>query len=318
MAKIMNTKEIAVQSQYPPQQGEISVFHYILVCILLSILAGRGNAQILFGTNLILNGNAEEGTASTGGNPPDGIVVVPHWVTSGNFTVNQYDQKGATHTVPLDASPSPARGSNFFAGGPVGNDSFAVQEVDVSAAAAEIDSGIVQYFLAGYFGGFHHQNDNAALSATFLTSADGVVGTGSVGRVLSADRSSDNSGTGLLLRKTQGVLPVGTRKVRFLLYMAVDPDLQPNAYNDGYADDLSFVLITPHDPGSGLSIMNTNGNFLIRWPGSLTGFDLQTTSQLQPPIVWSAVTNSIGVENGWFVLTNTPTGPSQYFRLVFQ
>src|SRR5271166_4449209 len=78
----------------------------------LHVGAGAALAVPLFGTNLIVNGNAEAGTGSASGND---IESVPGWSTVGNFTVVQYGAAG----FPSSTSPGPAnRGSNFFAGGP--------------------------------------------------------------------------------------------------------------------------------------------------------------------------------------------------------
>jgi len=279
--------------------------------------ATGAKAQTLFGTNLIRNGAAEEGAASTGSGAPGGIVLIPQWVTSGPFTVNQYGQTSATHLVPLSAPSSPARSTNFFAGGPTNVDTFAIQEVDLSPVATEIDSGGVQFCMAGYFGGFHHQNDNAVLSATFLASQNVVLSSNWVGHVLSAERSDDTATGSLLLRKTRGGIPAGTRKVRFRIYMQIDTTIPNQSYNDGYADNLSFVLTTPRSGAKGLSIQRSGADLVVKWPAGLTGFELQTTSQLEAPIAWEVVTNSMGVEAGWFVFTNNPDKPREFFRLIY-
>ena len=45
------------QSRFLLGPGRASILHHILICILLTFLAGGVQAQALFGTNLILNGD---------------------------------------------------------------------------------------------------------------------------------------------------------------------------------------------------------------------------------------------------------------------
>ncbi len=187
-------------------------------------------AQAQFGTNVIVNGNAEAAAGSTDGS----VVSVPGWNTSGSgFTAVQY---GASGGFPLATDPGPAdRGSNFFAGGPSNGYSVGTETLDLSSDAALIDGGQVSFTLSGYLGGFSSQGDNAILSATFLSANDQALGGGEIGPVTAADRGD---ATGLLFRSTDGVVPIGTR--------GVDVDLQlfrtDGSYNDGYADNLSLVL----------------------------------------------------------------------------
>ncbi len=183
----------------------------------------------LFGANLLVNGDAESGTGSADGS----VVSTPGWTTNGNFTVLQY---GAGGGFPLATDPGPAnRGVNFFAGGPNNAASSATQLVDVSAGGATIDGGKVAFKLAGYLGGWSSQDDNATLTATFLSANNATLGTATIGPVMAADR---NNATGLLYRSASGALPVGTRSVSFTL----QTNRLAGSYNDGYADNLSFVL----------------------------------------------------------------------------
>jgi len=289
-----------------------------LVLLLLSLaIVPRSRAQSLFGTNLILNGDAEAGTASTGGGAPGGIVPVPYWTGTATFTVTAYGSTTATHLVPLNAPGPLARGNNYFAGGPTNGNCYATQDRDISASAAQIDSGTVQYFLSGYFGGFHRQDDYALLTVSFLDASNAALGIDSIGHVMSADRTDSTSVGSLLLRKTLGTVPVGTRKLHFVLSMIIDPTLPNNAYNDGYSDNLTFLMATPDNPGASLSIVMTKGILRLQWPASLTGFNLQTTFSLQPTATWTTVTNPVDVDNGWFMITNATSAPAQFFRLAY-
>lgn len=194
-----------------------------------SLLAGP-----IFGTNLVVNGNAEAGAGSAGGF--DVIRPIPGWTPSGNFTVVQYTAGGG---FPLPTDPGPAnRGSNFFAGGPDNGGSSAFQLVDLSAEAATIDLGGVTFNLAGFLGGFASQGDNAILTASFRTASNAVLASSAIGPVTTANRGS---ATGLLFRSSTGAVPTGTRTITLTLQMT----RTDGAYNDGYADNLSLVLTAP-------------------------------------------------------------------------
>jgi hypothetical protein len=184
----------------------------------------------VLGQNAIVNGNAENGTGSTDGS----IVTVPGWSPSGQFTVVKYGAGGGFVTA-TDPGPTD-RGNNFFAGGPSSSLSTGTQTIDLFNIAADVNSGAVDYVLSGYLGGFATQSDNAVLTANFLNSTS-VIGSASIGPITESDRGGV---TGLLFRTTSGTIPVGTTSINFDL---VSTRFQ-GSYDDGYADNLSFVAIS--------------------------------------------------------------------------
>ncbi len=198
--------------------------------------------ELSCGINLLLNGNAELGIGSSNALE---VVATPIWITTGNFTVAQYAAGAIDVEFLGPADPGPTnRGNNYFAGGPTNLSSSAFQIVNVSDKVATIDGGKLKFALSGYLGGFSaaarndDQEDNAVLIAEFRSNSDGKgtrLGTTSIGPVTSAER---NHHTGLVLRTTNGPVPVGTRSIVVTLQMT---RLQ-GIYNDGYADNLSLVL----------------------------------------------------------------------------
>jgi hypothetical protein len=185
----------------------------------------------LFGSNLIVNGDAESGAASVDGYAP---VTIPGWTTSGSTVVVAYGTAGGFPS-PTDPGPDD-RGTSFFAGGPDSPTSTASQVINVAPVAALIDGGAVDYTLAGYLGGWTDQDDAAVLRITFKQGAL-VLGSAEIGPVTAADR--DNA-TGLLARDATGLVPAGTRQIVVTLVMTIDPTI--GTYNDGYADNLSLGL----------------------------------------------------------------------------
>jgi hypothetical protein len=185
----------------------------------------------LFGSNLIRNGDAEQGDGSDSGYD---VVAIPDWTRlGGNLTVVSYGAPG----FPDSQSPGPGdRGANFFAGGPDSALSLAFQIINVVPYALEIDEGWVSFDMSGYFGGWEDDPDDATLTALFLDSNLEILGSAMIGPVSASDRGNV---TGLLSRDTQGAVPKGTRRIKVLLTM-----IRANgAYNDGYGDNLSLVLV---------------------------------------------------------------------------
>jgi len=195
--------------------------------------------QSLFGHNLIGNNNAEQGAGSTSGNE---VFVVPAWTSAGGFTVAQYSTTSVFGDFPgfLDLGPSD-RGTNLFTGGPTNRYSRAIQSIDVSTSAPEIDFGQVTFVLSGFFGGYREQDDNAKMTVVFRDSTAQSLGTAWVGQVLASERLQQ---TGLLFRSTNGAVPLGTRYVEVILEMT----RTAGSYNDGCADSLSFELLQPRSP----------------------------------------------------------------------
>ena len=59
-----------------------------------------------------------------------------------------------------------------------------------------------------------------------------------------------------------------------------------------------------------------NGNeIVLSWSAYGTGFALQSTFALTPPVFWLDVTNQPVLLGGQWTVTNTFSGDAQYFRL---
>ena len=204
--------------------------------ILLAALGTAYAGQITLGTNAILNPGAEQGVGSGNGND---IEAIPDWtVTQGNMTVVAYGSANSE----INTAPDSSFGNNFFSGGPSSALSTATQTLDVSNVSSLINQGLVDYVLSGWFGGYLTQADYATLSATFLDSSSAALAVVTIG---GNNATARNGQTELLDASTQGVVPDGTVSILFTLQMT---RLEGN-YNDGYADNLSFVAVDPPPSG---------------------------------------------------------------------
>ena len=65
-----------------------------------------------------------------------------------------------------------------------------------------------------------------------------------------------------------------------------------------------------------LRIQLTNGNTVITWPLAPTGFQLQSTASLSPPVSWTPVTNTVSITTNQNVVTLVPGASTQFFELV--
>ncbi|HEX2987157.1 MAG TPA: hypothetical protein VHS06_03195 [Chloroflexota bacterium] len=193
-------------------------------------------ADGIFGSNLIVNGDAEAGRGALFEDESHEVIPPPGWRTTGKLTAVVYVESDA---FPTPDSPGPAnRGANFLAGGPDCDASSASQTIDVASGAAAIDGGKTTFVLDGYLGGYWDQEDSATLTATFRGADAKPLGSATLGPATVADRKGE---TGLFHYAKNGAVPVGTRSIEVVLNM-----VRANPYfNDGYADNLSLVLTQP-------------------------------------------------------------------------
>lgn len=187
-------------------------FSLALAAATLSLAA---QASVDFGQNLITNGDAESGVGS--------------WTAFDGYDLFQSVSYGSNWVLPTQPGPAD-RGTKMFTG--VGAQSAGYQIVDLSGLSL---SGSVNYSLTGWLGGWQAQGDNALLYVSFLDITGNEIGHAAIGPVTPADRGNQ---TGLFFQQDLGTLPVGVSKVMFSLSM----ERLGGGDNDGYADNLSFVL----------------------------------------------------------------------------
>ena len=226
--------------------------------------------QIALDVNLVFNGDGEydEGfdqhgmdQAITGWDEyPDADYILE---TSSMFgadtaTILEYGTPGG---FPSNASPGPLdRGSNFISAGAGSSASEMVQRIDVSEFATSIDLNQIDFVMSAFLGGFGNQDDAANFSARFFgANGTSLLGTQTLIGPTAAER---NNVTGLFSKLIIGDVPVSTRFVDFVL---------TTSGNDGYADNLSFVIFENCDSSSNnpAIVTPTPGTTEWRFNGSL-------------------------------------------------
>lgn len=179
--------------------------------------AGAASAAVTYGSNLVVNGDAEQGVAG--------------WTAYDSYGLIQAVDYGNNWVKPSEPGPTD-RGAQMFTG--VGAFSVGYQVLDFGT----VTTAPLAYELSGWLGGWLSQGDNALFYVSFLD-VDGLeIGHAEIGPVTPADR---NGATGLWYRESEGFVPAGTGSVSFWLSM----ERQGGGDNDGYADNLSFVLAAP-------------------------------------------------------------------------
>jgi hypothetical protein len=225
------------------------------------VAAASAGAAVPSG-NLVVNPGAEAGPGA-----PDASqqLPLPGWTVESTFTAVQY---GAPQFLTTADAAALGGGVNFFAGGPGGATAAATQVIDVSAAAAEIDTGQLPATLSALLGGFATQTDDATVTATFLNAAGTPIGGLSLPTVNPGDRGSV---TALVPRTESRPVAVGTRQIS----VRIDAIRNEGSYNDGYVDNVSLVLGAGPEFHKTVGVKLVSGRVGIRRPGSKVDVDLQ-------------------------------------------
>lgn len=240
------------------------------------ILNTPTGADPVLNRNLLVNPGAEAGPTAASGS---GIAAdIPGWTRTTSSSVERYDPRGS---FPSAMPGPPNRGAGLFTAGGDSDVSFGVQNVDVSAAAAQIDSGSVRYSASAWLGGYASRGGSTHLTVEFRDWNDSKLGAVSLGPVTSADRGGEAR---LLARSYDGIVPPGTRQVRVELKMTRADAVSPN---DGGADELSLVL-SSSAIGAISSIRTAQGfgGFSSIAPGTwieITGYGLATGTREWTP-----------------------------------
>jgi len=236
-------------------------------------------ASGFFGSNIIVNGNAEapNGVDLNNGQFSGFALDIPGWVRSADFSLDGYPYDD--DLSPTDPGPAD-RGSWYFYGGNGNPTSNAYQDIDVAGAATQIDTGKVTFNFAGWVGGIAGQGDNMTVTAQFMNWAGAVLATSTLNPASDADRNGQDA---LIQRTQSGGVPTGTRMIRVTM-TSVRTD---GADDDGLADSLSLVLTAPASGGTTPAITlavsaSAFGDFPTIAPGTwveIYGSNLATDSR---------------------------------------
>ena len=176
--------------------------------------------------------------------------LIPGWETNGGLTGLRYGLSGFPAAPDLPSVIKSARtaqkpvlegrggaGKRFFFGGN-GAISNAVQDVNLTVPATEIDTGRASVTLSGLLGGKAAEPDEGTVVATFMNAQGTVLGALQLGPVTPGDRGNQTS---LVSRLQTAKLPAGTRKIRVTLTAI----RRVGNANDAYFDNVALVYTKP-------------------------------------------------------------------------
>jgi len=258
------------------------------VCAIVLLAAAQIiHAQGILGANLIVNGGAEDGPASTGGTSI--VASIPHWTATGTANVLSYNVPGLLQVT--DPSPLDHGFQYFASGGPasLGSTGTLTQEIDVSSAASVIKGGNVKFTLSAYLGSVKGAGlaPAAQLSAAFKNSNGQTFSSAMLGPL-------GLYSNGMSLQQQIGLVPSSTVHITMTLTLSGRCGSATQCAS-GAADNLSLVL-TPLGTSPG-TVLGTN---LIVNGGAEAGPGAPRTSIATYVPGWSTA-NGVSV---------TPYGPT--------
>jgi uncharacterized protein (TIGR03437 family) len=273
---------------------------YVLLCV------GQGRAQV-FGTNLIVNADAEGGQSAG----------LQGWDAQGTISTLSYESGTGIDLKSGDLGPV-NHGTSYFAGDTTRGVARMMQVVDLSAFAQSIDQGHVTAEIAGYLGGTQANSGRPYQSGSIVTVSFRDI----QGQELMQDQIAGYSSTvrtGLRYCQTISLISPTVRSARVTVQFLDN--------GGGFADNLVLVLNRPAEPefvlgrnlignGDAESGPTSSGNEVTQdIPGWQREFlavgSYARQTEIQP--LGSAVAQG---ERNFFFAAATPSVISQAFQTV--
>lgn len=218
-----------------------------LPVLVLTYIAGGQDSGTLFDHNLVSNGNADTGAATT-----DAGAITGWTHPTGTPVVKTYPPGPKSPLgVPADHGP------NFFAAGSA-DKSTVSQVIDLSPGITAIDAGGVTFDLSAYLAGEGSDDDNARVTVSFAGDKKQELGSAMIGPVTPEDREKQ---TISVLRRAVALVPAGARSATVTL----DLEKTHGSRVTASADDIALVL---HQEPAPESLLGKN---LILNPGAEDG-----------------------------------------------
>jgi uncharacterized protein (TIGR03437 family) len=219
-------------------------FRKCLTIFGLLVAAWPADAQ-LWDKNLVVNGDAEQGTGVTSTGAAV-VASIPGWTTTGNFTLCQF-----VNGMPTDKRQMVTATKQYFAGGPKGGAATAKQTIDLSSGATEIDAGRVKFYLSAWL-----SNGGSAVMAASKITATFLDGSGKtlLEHVVNGPVLAETNTSQLLWRSGSGFVLPNTRSVQ----LVIDLTSKPVTFNGASADNVVLTLALEPLLGTNL-VVNGDG-----------------------------------------------------------
>ena len=205
-----------------------SAFSIGAIALLLGTSPVMAATTTSFGVNLVKNGSAEAGPASSDGNSG---VAIPGWegVSDSHFTVVKYGTPGG---FPAKSDAPANAGKKFFSAGVenFGECDTLIQSIFINGRNSLIDTHHVQVTLSAYVATFDSQVDNAIVLLKF-----GDDSNNSLGNIKLPIQTATNDKFHHLTKTV--TLPRKTREMTVVL-----ESTNHTGYCDAYFDKISVKL----------------------------------------------------------------------------
>jgi len=270
---------------------------------------------------LILSGSTLYGTTSTGlsdqGIQESGTLFSIN--TSGNGFTNFYSftggADGASPTASLILSGSTLYGT-ASSGGSAGNGTvFSVHTDGTGFSVLHTFST-----LGSDTNGVATNSDGATPVANLVLSGNTLFGTAEYGGVNGAGTvfALDTNGTNFTTLHNFAVVDPntftnsdGANPVAGLILSG--NTLFGTAENGGWYGVGSVFRLSL---GTKLTIVRSGTNVVVTWPNNASGFTLESTTNLAPPVIWSTNSPMPVVISGTNTVTNAISGTRKFYRLI--
>ncbi len=263
------------------------------LCIvsMLALTQVAKSQQAILGNNLIVNSDAEAGSAATDISHP--VTTIPNWTRGGVGNVSVLPYTITNYLVSSSPAP-PNHGFQYFVGAGYPGAATLSQDIDVSAGASVISAGNVKYTISGYMGSSNPSDyfGTAQIGVAFKNAAGQTFTTATVGPLA-------YPGNGLVLQQQMGLVPSGTTRITVTLsFVGING-------GNGAVDNLSLVLTTlDTSPGKVLG-----HNLVVN--GGAEGGPNSPPNVVVPYIPgWSSDTASVAPYGGTNWVALTATGPA--------
>jgi len=84
----------------------------------------------------------------------------------------------------------------------------------------------------------------------------------------------------------------------------------------GYGFTAAIVASTAPPMAPGITTLSDGNNLTLLWPASATGYRLEFTLSLLPPVIWNDVTGPFQTNGGNASLVAPITDPQKFYRLA--
>jgi uncharacterized repeat protein (TIGR03803 family) len=269
---------------------------------------GTNNDGAYPSAGLILSGSTLYGTAYEGGTNGDGTVFAINADGTDFTNLHSFNgNDGANPEAELILSGNTLYGTTSYGGANYEGTVFAVKTNGTGFTNL--------YIFSTWFSGIN--GDGAQPQAGLILSGNTLYGTtyegGTYGDGTVFAVNTDGTGFANLCNLTE--TPAGLGVLRDPAQAALILSGNTLYGTTGYGGSSGAGAVFALSLGPSLSLTSTNNQVIISWPTWAPSFGLQSTTNLNPPVVWNSVSSLPVIIGGQNIVTNPNSGTQMFYRL---